>query len=161
MRVTFVRNVGARDRIYVVRDDGSETSWEFPSYGEALPHDLVHLIVEKRFGVTGGVWGRVAAGADLVKINAAANRSGGKDKYRALGDEVVLSEALANAPWTMPELAPDADAILARMKEMAGPRTLPASVTLASIARVREELCGLRDRWVAFAPKGALDFEYP
>jgi hypothetical protein len=161
MRVMFVRTVGARDRVYVERADGSHASWDFPSYGDGLPHDLVHLIVEQRFGVAGGVWGRVAAGADLARINAAANRAGGKDKYRELGDEVVLAEALANAPWTQLELAPDAEALLARMREMAGPRALPASVTLDAIARVRAELCELRERWVALVPKGALDFDYP
>jgi len=162
MRVTFVRTVGARDRIYVARDDGSETSWEFPSYGDdGLPHDLVHLIVERRFGVTGGVWGRVAAGADLAKINAAANKSGGKDKYRELGDEVLLAEALANAPWTSRELAPDAAALLARMREMAGERALPSSVTLETIDEVRDELFALREKWRAFVPKGALELTYP
>ena len=161
MRITFVRTVGARDRIYVVRDDASETSWEFPSYGDGLPHDLVHLIVERRFGVTGGVWGRVSAGADLARINAAANMAGGKDKYRELGDEVVLAEALANVPWTSPELAPDAAALLAQMKEMAGARPLPAGVTLDAIDEVRDELFALREKWRALVPKGALDFTYP
>ncbi len=47
MQVSFVRTAGARDRIYVRRTSGSEVSWEFPSYGDELPHDLVHLVVEE------------------------------------------------------------------------------------------------------------------
>ena len=46
MKASFVRTEGAPDRIYVVRSDGSETSWSFPTYGDGLPHDLCHLVVE-------------------------------------------------------------------------------------------------------------------
>src|ERR1700733_3734275 len=146
LRVTFVRTVGAKDRVYVAREDGSETSWDFASYGDELPHDLVHLIVESRFGVHGGIWGRVAAGADLGLINAIANRVGGRDKYRELGDdldEVYLAETLANAPWTRAETAADVSAQL-------------PDIDIATIEAVRAELLALRDRWRALVPKGAI-----
>ena len=161
MRVTFVRTVGAKDRVYVTRDGGGETSWEFPSYGEGLPHDLVHLVVESRFGVTRGVWGRVAAGADLARINAAANKMGGNDKYRALGDDldqVMLAEVLANAPWLRLDEAPTVTAVLEHMSAQVA---VPASVTAESIERVRAELFALREKWRALAPKGSLTFRYP
>src|SRR5262245_6402343 len=101
MIVTFVRTAGARDRIYVARDDGSETSWAFPTYGDAPPHDLVHLIAEAELGITPGLWGRVAAGADLGVILEAANRKSGPiaEKFAALGDlrDVIASEEAAAA----------------------------------------------------------------
>jgi hypothetical protein len=156
VRVTFVRTVGAKDSIYVARE-GGEVSWEFPSYGDELPHDLVHLVVESRFGVN-GVWANVAAGADLAAINAASNR-GDKAGYRAMGEGTLVAEALANAPWTRFEEAPDAAAVRARMVEMYA--ALPASVTEAAIERVRSELFALRERWRALAPKGALALDYP
>lgn len=43
LEVSFVRRRGSRDRVYVRRDDGSSTGWDFPSYGDGLPHDLCHL----------------------------------------------------------------------------------------------------------------------
>src|SRR5262245_15116764 len=64
LKAAFVRTVGERDRVYVTRSDGSQVSWAFPSYGGALPHDLVHLVVESAFGLSQGFWGRVDAGAD-------------------------------------------------------------------------------------------------
>lgn len=123
MKVTFVRSPGERDRIYVVRDDGSQSSWAFPSYGEGMPHDLVHFVVEQRFGVTRGVWGRVAAGAEL-----------GRD-YSGLGSdpELLLAEQLANAPW----LRPDEDL------------RLPVPASDALIVEVRAELLALHERWHA------------
>lgn len=68
MRVSFVRTRGARDRIYATRDDGSEVSWSFPTYGEALPHDTVHLVVESILGLRQGFWGRVAAGCRAAGV---------------------------------------------------------------------------------------------
>lgn len=161
MRVTFVRTAGARDRIYVARDDGTELAWDFASYGEGLPHDLVHLVVESRFAITRGVWGRVAAGADLGRINALANRRGGKDKYAELGSEpeqLLLAEAVANAPWLRADDAEVLAAIHVALKPIGAVRD---TITLASIASVQAELASLRDRWRGLGDRGALAFDYP
>src|SRR5436190_1128700 len=85
LKASFVRTVGERDRIYVVRSDGSEVNWAFPAYGDALPHDLIHLVVEAAFGVGLGFWGRVDAGVDPGAIMAEANRRGGSDKFSGFG----------------------------------------------------------------------------
>ena len=103
LRATFLRTEGQRDRIYVKRSDGSEVSWAFPTYGEGLPHDLVHLVVETVFDLSKGFWGRVDRGADPGRISEEANRMGGANKYSAFGpDQVELAraEALAAARWS-------------------------------------------------------------
>lgn len=33
--------------VEVTRSDGTSLCWDFPSYGDALPRDLCHLIVEE------------------------------------------------------------------------------------------------------------------
>src|SRR5882762_4340026 len=106
LKASFVRTVGERDRIYVVRSDGSEVDWAFPTYGDALPHDLIHLVVEAAFGLGQGFWGRVDAGADPGAIMADANRRGGHDKFSGFGtatSELPLAEVLANAGWLVAE----------------------------------------------------------
>jgi hypothetical protein len=164
MQITFVRHPDAPDRIYVTRDDGSETSWSFPSYGDGLPHDLVHLVLERRFGLRHGFWGRVNAGVDPSRINAVANRKGGKGKYAGFGEdlgELYLAEALAGAPWGMAELS-DADVlamILANVVASGVPA--PAELVPATIAEIRRELVETRRQWHAQAPKGALRFSFP
>ncbi|MBV8984257.1 MAG: hypothetical protein JO248_07425 [Acidimicrobiia bacterium] len=68
LRVTFVRKRGQRDRVYVQREDGSSTGWDFPTYGDALPHDLMHLVVEDALGMRHGFWGLVDAGVEVALV---------------------------------------------------------------------------------------------
>ena len=88
LNASFVRTVGERDRFYVTRSDGSEVSWVFATFGNAPPHDMIHLIVESAFGLTQGFWGRVDAGANPAVIMEQANRMGGPNKYAAFGDDL-------------------------------------------------------------------------
>lgn len=137
MRISFVRTVGSPDRVYVVRDDGSEVSWSYPSYGEAVPHDLVHYVVERAFGIRRAFWGAVAAGGDPKRVSEAANREGGGFRaFAALGvdlDELARAEALANGGW---KETPEAGAVGA-------------------------ELAALGARWRQLVPKGAIDVSWP
>ncbi|MDQ3570648.1 MAG: hypothetical protein M3450_12995 [Actinomycetota bacterium] len=66
---TFVRRRGSRDRVYVTRADGTSTSWHFPSYGDGLPHDLCHLVVEDELGLTDGFWGLIDQGVEVRLVN--------------------------------------------------------------------------------------------
>jgi hypothetical protein len=67
--VTFVRHRRRRDRIHVTRPDGTSVSWDFPSYGDRLPHDLVHLVVEDGLGLGRGFWGLVAEGVEVTLVD--------------------------------------------------------------------------------------------
>ena len=163
LRARFVRVAGERDRVYVRRSDGSETSWVFPSYGEGLPHDLVHLVVERDFGVREGFWGRVDRGVEPAKINEEASRVGGKGKYAVFGPdqrELLLAEALANCGWFLPG-ADDAArrAELARQCAEVGIE-VPARVTAAALAETERRLRELQARWRTLVPKGTLELEF-
>src|SRR5580704_11867394 len=69
MEVSFVRHRERRDRVYVNRSDGSSTGWDFPSYGDRLPHDLCHLVVEEGLGIVEGFWGLVARGVEVTLVD--------------------------------------------------------------------------------------------
>ena len=60
MWVSFARTAGERDRFYVQPPDDSEASWNYPSYGDAVPRDLVHFVVERALGMSDGIWARAA-----------------------------------------------------------------------------------------------------
>lgn len=143
VQISFVKTPGKRDRVYVRRDDGVEVHWAFPSYGPALPHDLVHLLVETGTGLRRALWGCIADGAALTQINAHADRVGGKTDYVGLlaGDptQLVQAEALAALPWLTGDLVelrlawarhrdrfsvdpgpPPAEAVLLRLQESVG-----------------------------------------
>jgi hypothetical protein len=72
MEVTFVRHRERRDRVYVTRGDTTSAAWDFPSYGDMLPHDLCHLVVEDALGIAGGFWGLVARGVEVALIDGQA-----------------------------------------------------------------------------------------
>lgn len=54
--------------MHVTRGDGTSLAWDFPSYHDVLPHDLVHFVVEKGLGLTDGFWGLVDHGADVAIV---------------------------------------------------------------------------------------------
>jgi hypothetical protein len=156
LRARFVRTVGEADRFYVTRSDGSEAAWSFPTYGDGLPHDLVHLVVEAAFGLKAGFWGRVDGGADPRRINAEANRVGGAQKYAAFGAdqrELLLAEALAGAFWSTSGLGDE------ELRQGIGAAWAPASPPEdldGRIRRVRAALATLSARWRTLVPKGSL-----
>jgi hypothetical protein len=69
LTASFVRHRQRRDRIYVARHDGSSVSWDFPSYGDLLPHDLCHLVVEQELGIVNGFWGMIDDGVDVKLLD--------------------------------------------------------------------------------------------
>jgi len=154
MEISFVRTVGSRDRVYVRRTNGTETSWAFPSYGDYVPHDVVHLVVETGFGLRNGFWGKVDAGVDVARINADANRTGGANKYAAFGAdqlELHIAEMLAGVRWH-DSLLTDEDIRVEILR--AAPQLAP--LRLERIAEVRKTLDALCARWVGLKPKGTL-----
>lgn len=154
---------GQRDRIYVRRSDGSEVSWVFPTYGDELPHDLVHLIVEGAFGVRQGFWGRVDAGVDPARINDEANRMGGANKYQGFGDDrrdLLLAEALAAASWLNVDVSDEQrrEAIVESCGKLGV--ELPPAVSLERVGEVRAALAQLRAQWRALGVKGTLKLRF-
>ena len=63
MDVTFTKDSGRRYLMTVVRERGPELAPRHgPGYDEYLPHDAVHFLVEAEARLTGGAFGRIAAG---------------------------------------------------------------------------------------------------
>ena len=163
LKATFVRTVGDRDRIYVVRSEGSEVNWAFPTYGDGLPHDLIHLVVEAAFGLAQAFWGLVDAGADPAAIMADANRRGGRNKYSGFGcamSELQLSEALANPGWLVgePSAAFLRERILAACRESG--LAVPELLSAERIGQVCMVLKHLASHWRGLSPKGALHLSF-
>ncbi len=159
MTIRFVRIAGEADRIYVKRSDGTETWWTFPSFGSEVPHDLVHLVVESKFGIRDGFWGRVDAGVDPLEVNRQANRKGGANKYEGFGSDLTglyLAEALAGLSWQLRELSGnDRLEMFRRMSE-----TAPPTVNATSLDEVQQRLNELRAQWRALLPKGTLELTF-
>jgi len=68
VHVTIVKESGRSHRAVAVRDDGEAVQFAVADYGDRLPHDLVHYLVESTLDLDWGLWGLVAAGADLDAV---------------------------------------------------------------------------------------------
>jgi hypothetical protein len=107
--VEVVRMAGRGDHFTALRSDGTRASWVVPSYHAAVPHDLVHLVVEAAFTLTQGFWGRVARGADPASLNTARARPalGWKD---GASIELLQAEGLTAIHWYDPDVSVEARA---------------------------------------------------
>lgn len=67
MEVTFTKVAGRRYLMTVVRERGLRLAPRHgPGYDDYLPHDAVHFIVEAEAQLSGGVFGRIAAGQNSM-----------------------------------------------------------------------------------------------
>ncbi|MCB9797874.1 MAG: hypothetical protein H6741_34775 [Alphaproteobacteria bacterium] len=163
MNIRFVKTPGAKDRAYVERPDGSAAHWSFPSYGpRALPHDLVHFVVEAELGLARGLWGLIAEGVDIARVNQAADRAGGRvaDKYGALGElsDILVAELFAGQPWSA-DWADDAQ-LLEALVQGCAELGVPAP-ELERVRALRAAVAALRARWVGLGEKGTLVLSWP
>jgi hypothetical protein len=98
MQVRFERTGHRRYAVAVLRSQHGDLRMDpAPGYSELIPHDLVHLVVEKEFGLRQGIFGQLAAGGnagtfvptDELRTKAWArqverrNRSTGRDLERS------------------------------------------------------------------------------
>jgi hypothetical protein len=103
VRITFERMADRRPvETLVERDDGVVFRMRGAGGGTALPHDLVHALVEQHLGVRDGIWACVADGVvwrSMRHVSGrqpphAAERSERLKKERAAG--IRAAEALAD-----------------------------------------------------------------
>jgi hypothetical protein len=106
-----------------------------PGYDDRLPHDAAHFIVENELGITGGVFGQVAAGgtANTFFSSEAKKPRKAKDRgakiARANRDDALFSEHAvyaAQSRWEKQNIIPDTkippvdiDRIIAKFEEFA------------------------------------------
>ena len=71
MRVRFPR-LPDHQRAYalVERDDGVVDRRDGGMAGPRLPHDIMHLVVERELRIGDGIWGGIAAGVDSASLRA-------------------------------------------------------------------------------------------
>lgn len=65
MNIAFRKREGAYSQLICTRDDGSRSESLFPNK-RALPHELIHYVVEKTLGLHKAFYGLVANGAAIA-----------------------------------------------------------------------------------------------
>ena len=81
------------DHIAIARADGTRVETRFPWKGP-VPHDAVHVIVERELGLSRGFWGLVAEGRHPEDIQALAKAGGHASASRAGVPDAGIVELL-------------------------------------------------------------------
>lgn len=98
----IARRLGAvskYDRLACVRADGSSCEVDLPRQG-ILPHDLIHLWVESRLGLSDGFIGLVAKGADIDYAGKELHRHVDPELQMQAGQAESVVEALQSQLWS-------------------------------------------------------------
>lgn len=144
LHASFVRQRGRRDRVYVTRSDGTTTGWDFPSYGDGLPHDACHLVIEDELGLRDGFWGLVDLGTEVaVWDNQATLLRDGRPwaEHADAGLEGLLH----------------AEQVVARLSGLAAS---PADPRTAMEARATRRLLELGAQWRTLPDGHAIDVDF-
>lgn len=87
MQVTFARTGDRRYSIAADRGSGPVLHMPVaPGYDPWLPHDLVHFLAERHFGIAGGIFGQLAAGGSAGTFFTIPHRR--RDRARRLSDRL-------------------------------------------------------------------------
>jgi hypothetical protein len=172
LEATFVRRRGQRDRVYVVRSDQTTTGWDFPTYGDGLPHDLCHLVVEDALGMASGFWGLVDRGVEVALIDNEITLV--RDGTSLVEDPEFDFSGLTEAEEAVALLAPivqvdDTGPLAVVRAGVSVPQTppanamgrllgfsLPPSATTAVTTAVTERLGALGEQWRSLEDGGAI-----
>jgi hypothetical protein len=173
LQVTFVRRLGQRDRVHVTRADATTCDWSFPTYGDQLPHDLCHLVVEELLHISNGFWGLVEQGMEVRLIeNQGTLVKDGRPIFEQSAfdatDLIRAEEAVALlAPIGMQVGQVGSLAVVTRLESGLAERrpmesmprlgfSLPADATDDSIALIRERLLELQCEWALLRDGGSI-----
>ena len=93
MLVRFTRRPDGRHRLTIVRDDGSVSLGQVvPGFGpDAIPHDLLHTVVEKTLGWRRGVYGMVNTGLEIAELLDPARKSSNRSEAELMHSEIVTN----------------------------------------------------------------------
>src|SRR6266480_7699489 len=90
MNVTFTRTGERRYRVSV-EGPGLISSCMEPAagYDARLPHDMAHFVVENELGITGGVFGQLAAGGTARTFRPTIEK--GRRKVAKRGNRIAIA----------------------------------------------------------------------
>ena len=166
MKIRFVKGPRA-DRVTFLRDDGSSVETVFPHKGP-VPHDGVHVLVERGFGFRRGVCGWVAGGLHPESLAAMAKAGGhpSADRPGVVDPALVelvqaerLVECIEADLWGGPTEEADWLAVAAVACETS---LVPMPVLpVGALQQVRRELADFARDWAATRLGEAVTLDWP
>lgn len=155
------------DTLTITRCDGSVAVTRFPKKGP-IPHDGVHLIVERALSFKRAFWGHIASGRHPEEIARLAAEAGHPSAKRAsLPDpliiELVQAERLVECFEAEVWGGPGDIAVLQSVADAAMAQSVVPAVPLppAAVARIRNELSAFSSEWRALGVGETLSLDWP
>jgi hypothetical protein len=168
MRVTFTR-LPDHQRAWarVERDDGVVYRMYGGKAGPRLPHDIMHLVVERELRIADGIWGAIASGLVFTSMQYvsgrrpphAAERSAQlKRSFREQGLRAELLADLVSSAAALDTLNRDTIRRLAdqKLSVLPAPRVDPVAIAAAARALQVEAA-----RWARLRVGEELSYEWP
>jgi hypothetical protein len=160
MLVRFTKRADGRHRLTIVRDDGSACRGQLiRGLGpNAIPHDLLHVVVEKTLGFSRGVYGMVNTGLDIVELLDPAQKRMNKGEAELMYSEIITTVLQADAEYDGLDEAFFGDELRQRCAEagLAERRVTPEHQR--ELRRLRDEY---RGRWQDLGVGETIDVELP
>ena len=168
MHVTFPRLPDHEAGYSVVeRDDGVVYQLRGSRAGTALPHDIMHLVVERELGLADGIWGGIAAGMVFGSMRHVSGRrpprvtDRSEQLKRTNRDRILRAELLGNLVEAVAALDnPSVDDIrrltatklsVLRMPEPPSPQAFAAAARALQVEAAR---------WARLRPGEELRYEW-
>jgi len=170
MRVTFPR-LPDHERAYalVERDDGTMYRLYGGPAGPRLPHDIMHLVVERELRIGDGIWGGIAAGIifDTMQHVSGRRPPHARERSRELlasfGQRGLRAEVLANLVECVAGLDHPSDTQIMTLAA-AKLTVLPgadAGVEPAAVAAAAQALQVEAARWARLRVGQELSYDWP
>jgi len=165
MDVTFTKDSGRRYLVTVVRERGPELAPRHgPGYDDYLPHDAVHFLVEAEARLTGGAFGRIAAGqgnmfwpADHRLLRHQKRREARRKPSPAEHTQMGRSEDLASVCQVLWQLRGGQRSEPPPWFGRVPPEDLESALTDRILARLDE----FAARWHTLPPGGSIILTWP
>ncbi len=165
MKVTFTKLPRRRYEMTVVREHGLELAPRGgPGYHDYVPHDALHFLVEAEAGLTGGVFGRIAAGtgtffsaADPALLRKQVRREKARKLTSAQHADMARSEALAGTCQVLWEMRAGQLASVPEWFSRIEPETLESDL----VRRIMERLDDFATRWHTLQAGGSVTLSWP
>lgn len=163
--VDFTKGSGRRYYMEVRRERGPVlAARQAPGYDDALPHEVVHFIVEAEAGLTGGVFGRVASGRSQIfwpEDQATARKQRRREAKhplpRSAGRDMQRSESLVGVCTALWERKVGRRAELPAWFDLVATNEPPSELT----DRIVERLDTFAAMWQAIPVGGTVTLHWP
>jgi hypothetical protein len=93
MLVRITKKADGRHRLTVIRDDGTVSQGKVvPGLGpDAIPHDLLHALVERTLGFKRGVFGMIGTGLEIAELLDPARKEPNNSEHELMLSEVITT----------------------------------------------------------------------